>query len=139
MPSSFERIRRTVATAERSGRFAATTTHEGALPLQEARRPSTVASRARTTWPRGREGRTDLVAKRALLDADADGQGVARHVGRSGSSSLPSTHQRPAVELVLLLRRRHRGRQSPRRPNTNGTVRRRIFTSSHSDQLAPYR
>jgi hypothetical protein len=29
--------------------------------------------------------------------------------------------------------------QSPRRPTTCGTVRRRIFTSVHSDQFATYR
>lgn len=29
--------------------------------------------------------------------------------------------------------------QSPRRPSTWGTVRRRILTSPHSDQLATYR
>jgi len=66
--------------------------------------------------------------------------GTSQHVG-SVVRELRSGYVISAAQLTARVRELQGPvpTYSPRRPNTCGTVRSRIFTSVHSDQLATYR
>jgi hypothetical protein len=59
---------------------------------------------------------------------------VAAALLRASNGSLRRPPVAPAKVAVVRAEA-----QTPRRERTNGTVRKRIFTSSQSDQFAPYK
>jgi hypothetical protein len=77
-----------------------------------------------------------LAACRMAARADALPAGAANGKATTGEATARRTS---AANTPATLATSRRDAQSPRRPTTCGTVRRRIFTSVHSDQFATYR